>query len=58
MRIRKVGREDGLGNFFLFHPTLLLTASLALIALLSACLFLLFRIVSGTAGSFPSTAIF
>merc|ERR1719239_822260 len=39
------------------RATLDLTASLALRALFSACLFLLFRIVSGTAGSLPSTAI-
>ena len=41
-----------------FTQTLDLTASLALRARFSACLFLLFRMVSGTAGSLPSTAMF
>ena len=44
-------------KFCILNITLDLTVSLALRARFSACLFLLFRIVSGTAGSLPSTAI-
>ena len=49
--------KDIYKTLFILNTTLDFTAFLALMSGFSACHFLLFRIVSGTAGSLPTTAI-